>query len=412
MAPPKTNDRVRKLVPLKVPYEELRPYRRELSELHLDFLLWNWNCISASICKEIMDKNRNDESLANHLTSYLVNFYRGMELLTKEEKKRFPNQREVLAVESNEENKEENNSRPRIPPQTTARRPVQVDDLPTRERQELRLAKRRKVVTDDEEDLMLESRMAEAKIVVVWQSRTQARPKKKASRKLVVTKSSDSSVMKTIVAAIATVEDASVEPTQQVVEGEPSATRSVGSEDVIQPKSGEELAKEFTLTEAILKQIVAEVGGTVENITEYLEPPPPEEELRSKRKIAEAKTAKEEFCSTIVELTNERDKEFKRAEELTTNLAEEIRKHVEKLTDWAKKLADCESARSLAVECRLKGESEQQRLQEQLGKVVMRSKESQSRMEKSEAAYRHLRDETSDELRSACADLQCGDCNW
>lgn len=58
MAPPKMNDKVRKLVPLKVPYEELRLFRRELSELHLDFLLWNWNCTSASLCKEIMDKNR------------------------------------------------------------------------------------------------------------------------------------------------------------------------------------------------------------------------------------------------------------------------------------------------------------------------------------------------------------------
>lgn len=56
----KTNDKVRKLVSLKVPYEELRPFRRDLRELHLDFLIWNWNSISASICKEIMDKNRNE----------------------------------------------------------------------------------------------------------------------------------------------------------------------------------------------------------------------------------------------------------------------------------------------------------------------------------------------------------------
>lgn len=60
MAPPKTNDRVRKLIQLKVPYEESRSYRRELSELHLDLLLWSWNCISANICKEIMNKNWND----------------------------------------------------------------------------------------------------------------------------------------------------------------------------------------------------------------------------------------------------------------------------------------------------------------------------------------------------------------
>ncbi|OAE26810.1 hypothetical protein AXG93_215s1060 [Marchantia polymorpha subsp. ruderalis] len=42
---------------MKVPYEELRPFRRELSELQLEFIFWNWNCVSASICKEIMDKN-------------------------------------------------------------------------------------------------------------------------------------------------------------------------------------------------------------------------------------------------------------------------------------------------------------------------------------------------------------------
>lgn len=60
MAPPKKSDKVRKLVPLKVLYGELRPLRRELSELRLNFLLWNWNCISASICKEIMDKNKTE----------------------------------------------------------------------------------------------------------------------------------------------------------------------------------------------------------------------------------------------------------------------------------------------------------------------------------------------------------------
>ncbi|OAE20097.1 hypothetical protein AXG93_2611s1040 [Marchantia polymorpha subsp. ruderalis] len=53
----KKSEMVRKLVPLKVPYEELRSFRRELSELRLEFLLWNWNCISANICKEIMDKS-------------------------------------------------------------------------------------------------------------------------------------------------------------------------------------------------------------------------------------------------------------------------------------------------------------------------------------------------------------------
>ncbi|OAE30405.1 hypothetical protein AXG93_3612s1280 [Marchantia polymorpha subsp. ruderalis] len=49
--------KVWKLVPLNVPHEELRSYRRELNELHLDFLLG----VGIGICKEIMDKNRNGE---------------------------------------------------------------------------------------------------------------------------------------------------------------------------------------------------------------------------------------------------------------------------------------------------------------------------------------------------------------
>lgn len=69
-------------------------------------------------------------------------FYRGMELLTKEKENRFPKEREVLAVEFSEGTEEEDNSRPRIPPQTTARRPVQVNVLPTQERSELQLAKK------------------------------------------------------------------------------------------------------------------------------------------------------------------------------------------------------------------------------------------------------------------------------
>lgn len=66
-------------------------------------------------------------------------------------------------------------------------------------------------------------------------------------------------------------------------------------------------------------------------------------------KIAEAKTAEEELCSKIAELMNERDKKFKNAEKLTASLPEKIWKHEGELTDWAKKLADCESARSSEV---------------------------------------------------------------
>lgn len=119
-----------------------------------------------------------------------------MGLLTREEEKRFLREWEILTVESSEETKDDN-SRSSISPQTTARGPVEVDVLPNRERQERRLAKRRKVVSDDEEDLTLGMGIAETKVEGIRQSRTCARRKRKASRGLVVTEVSDSSVEKT-----------------------------------------------------------------------------------------------------------------------------------------------------------------------------------------------------------------------
>ncbi|OAE19998.1 hypothetical protein AXG93_3213s1000 [Marchantia polymorpha subsp. ruderalis] len=68
-------------------------------------------------------------------------------------------------------------------------------------------------------------------------------------------------------------------------------TRSVGSENVPQLKIGEEEATEFTLSEAILEQIVAEVGGIVRNLAKEPRPPPPEEEVRSEIRT---KTSSEE----------------------------------------------------------------------------------------------------------------------
>lgn len=209
-----------------------------------------------------------------------------MRLLTKEEEKRFLKEREILAVESSEGTEEEDNSQPQIPHQTTARGPVQVDVLPNQEKSERRLAKRRKVVTDDEEYLMFEERRAEKEIEGVRQSRTRARSKRKASRGLVVIEASVSNVEKTVaptnasakVARDETIQpmvierssavpvevpvDAIVEPSKKRTEIVSSnslsseLTQSVGSEDVPQLKIGGEVATEFTLSEAILKQIV------------------------------------------------------------------------------------------------------------------------------------------------------------
>ncbi|OAE24577.1 hypothetical protein AXG93_2415s1590 [Marchantia polymorpha subsp. ruderalis] len=79
------------------------------------------------------------------------------------------------------------------------------------------------------------------------------------------------------------------------------------------------------------------------------------EELQGK--IAEAKMAEKDLCSKISEIEGKCKAEFRRAEELSASLAEGVRKHEEKLANWAKKLADCESARSSEVECKLKAVS-------------------------------------------------------
>ncbi|OAE25794.1 hypothetical protein AXG93_3912s1000 [Marchantia polymorpha subsp. ruderalis] len=75
-------------------------------------------------------------------------------------------------------------------------------------------------------------------------------------------------------------------------------TRSVGSEEVPQPKTSEELVKELTLSEEILKQVVAQVGGTVIDAVDVTSPSSPVEDVRHE---VEKKTSEEE--SKGVEVT-------------------------------------------------------------------------------------------------------------
>lgn len=49
-----------KLILLKVADVELKNYRQELITARLNFLLRNWNCMSAKICQKLMDKNRHE----------------------------------------------------------------------------------------------------------------------------------------------------------------------------------------------------------------------------------------------------------------------------------------------------------------------------------------------------------------
>ncbi|OAE30189.1 hypothetical protein AXG93_4295s1440 [Marchantia polymorpha subsp. ruderalis] len=163
--------------------------------------------------------------LTNHITPFLVNFYRGMGLLTREEEKRFPREREILTAESSEETEDEN--RPSsIPTHTTARGPVQVDVVQRREKPERRLAKRRKVVSDDEEELTHE-------------------------------------------------------------------TRSARGEETLQLKMNEDLEKESTLSEEIVEQVVARIGGTVVEADGITLPTSPGEWVRSEEeKKASSEDAK------------------------------------------------------------------------------------------------------------------------
>ncbi|OAE19721.1 hypothetical protein AXG93_411s1270 [Marchantia polymorpha subsp. ruderalis] len=197
-----------------------------------------------------------------------------MGLLTREEAKRLPREREVLTAESSEGTEDDTS----IPSQTTAQGPIQMDVVRRREKPERRLAKRRKVVSDDEGDLVLEYK--------------------------------DSSVEKTVAPIMYAPEVAVGESTQPVEAGgslsvlievpaDTSAkplkegtnivslnslsserTRSARSEETLQRKTNDELVKELTLSEEILEQVVAQIGGTVTEAADVTLPSTPVEDVR------------------------------------------------------------------------------------------------------------------------------------
>lgn len=144
-----------------------------------------------------------------------------------------------------------------------------MDVVAIRERLERRSAKRRKIIADSGEGRRSESRMVEILVTRIRLSKIWVRPKKKANRGRIVSNSSDSSVAKTDAAASTTDEEKREEPTLWALEGGPSAiqaevlmevavktseerietvslslppseqTRSMGSEEVPQPKTNE-----------------------------------------------------------------------------------------------------------------------------------------------------------------------------
>ncbi|OAE29546.1 hypothetical protein AXG93_2676s1010 [Marchantia polymorpha subsp. ruderalis] len=155
-------------------------------------------------------------------------------------------------------------------------------------------------------------------------------------------------------------------------------THTVGSEGIPHPKTSEELVKELTLSDEVLKQIVAQ--DNVVPLLKYLD--------GKREKYAVSKEV--EF---YLEMIRNRP-QLKRA------LA------VKREWDFATELAQ-ERAANLATECAAVKVTLQERealfrekeIECELGKADMRLPESQRRMEKTEEAYRHLRDKTTDGLK-------------
>ncbi|OAE19478.1 hypothetical protein AXG93_1040s1420 [Marchantia polymorpha subsp. ruderalis] len=142
------------------------------------------------------------------------------------------------------------------------------------------------------------------------QHRARARPKKRAKRRMVTVEVSDSSVEKTMAPIVNTSEVATSEVMRPVEIGVPSEvsikvpadipaeplkegtelvspislsseqTRSAQGEGTPQMKMNEDLEKEFTLSEEILEQVVARVGGTVVEAEGITLPTSPVEEVR------------------------------------------------------------------------------------------------------------------------------------
>lgn len=91
-----------------------------------------------------------------------------------------------------------------------------------REKPERRLAKRRKVVSDDEEELAHEVRRVDMDVDGVREPRARARPKKRANRRMMIAEVSDSSVEKTVATIVNTSKVAASEVTRPVETGVPS----------------------------------------------------------------------------------------------------------------------------------------------------------------------------------------------
>ncbi|OAE26247.1 hypothetical protein AXG93_1007s1030 [Marchantia polymorpha subsp. ruderalis] len=164
-----------------------------------------------------------------------------------------------------------------------------------------------------------------------------ARPKKKAQRYVVVLESSESSVA--------------------MFEGTISlADEDVGEEEdlCIHECGTSGVQNSFASCVLWVKEMECKVLGL--NLVKEKELRE-EEELRTKdlqREIATMKTERMELQGRIAAWTKAHNEEMQSANELMASLAEETKKHEANLASWAKRLTECETAKSSKVKCRLK----------------------------------------------------------
>lgn len=170
----------------------------------------------------------------------------------------------------------------------------------TEEGSKRRPAKRKKVAKASGEGRRSKARMAGTHVTCLRAPKRRVRSKKKANRQIVVSESSEGSVAMTEGAASTTKKDTRKEVNLRITEARPSrvqnedpleknveplrtrtATSSQGlhslerkqpsleknetseKADVPEPKTSEEHAKELTMSEEILEQVVEQIGGMV-----------------------------------------------------------------------------------------------------------------------------------------------------
>ncbi|OAE32869.1 hypothetical protein AXG93_955s1070 [Marchantia polymorpha subsp. ruderalis] len=249
-------DAVPKLIPLRVPDVELRKYRRELIKMRLDFLLWDWNCVLATICKEMINKNRL-EGTDLRVNPMLWTFKHWTRVLGSCEGKDgdYTFEKESVKVTQAEEFtfaplfKNPRSS-------SNERRTMEYCDSKSRAMATTAgSAKRQKVAEASGEGRRLEACMAETEVTWWKTSKRHARPKKKANRKVVISESSECSVAMMEGDASTTDEDRREEVAAQVggtVVESPEILSPQATKEVVRPeaemKSSEQEPKELVVT--------------------------------------------------------------------------------------------------------------------------------------------------------------------